>query len=527
MQLNSPGVLFRLRRLLRTQSLVLGALAVGIGLLVGAGTVAFREAIDLVQTLFYGGDDLYLARLARSLPGWLVVLGPTAGGLLVGLYYAKVMPGGKPQGVAQVIGAVARTGGRMRAGDGVLAACGSALSLGCGASVGREGPAVHLGAALAAGLAGRLRLGPGLARTVLGCGVAAAVAASFNAPIAGALFAGEVVIGHYALSAFAPIVVSSVVATVLSRGWFGDFPAFILPHLTLASAWEFPAFVVLGGLCGLVAVAFMRGVFLAGGLASALRLPVVLRPMVAGALVGLLALVLPEVLGVGYEATDQVLKGAYHLDLLLPLILAKLAASVICLGFGFGGGVFSPSLTLGALVGGAFGLAIALVAPVSASGAYALIGMGALSAAVLGAPISTTLIVFELTGDYALSVGTMVAAVVAGALSRQICGHLSFFRWQLAKQGIDLEVPKAEGVLRVLRIGDLTWSAPPQRPAGGAALVSVTAEETLAVALARLRQSGAEGLVVVDDQGRPIGGLRETDLAWACVRALDEAEGDR
>jgi len=238
-------------------------------------------------------------------------------------------------------------------------------------------------------------------RILVGCGVAAAVAASFNAPIAGALFAHEIIIGHYALSAFAPVVMASVAATTVSRGMYGAYPAFTIPAFEEIVWIEFPAFALTGIACGLAAVALMYGIRFIRDWGVALKIPMVVRPMLAGLVVGLIATQFPDVLGVGYEQTDRALNNVYSINVILILIGLKLLATAVCLGWGFGGGVFSPSLALGALVGAAVGFATATVSPELSSGpaAYALVGMGATAAAVLGAPISTTLIIFELTGD--------------------------------------------------------------------------------------------------------------------------------
>ena len=261
-----------------------------------------------------------------------------------------------------------------------LDALASALSIGVGASVGREGPVVHLGASLGSWVAKRLHLGRVLARTLLGCGVAAAVAASFNAPIAGSFFALEVVVGHYALSAFAPIVIASVTGTLISRARYGDYPAFILPDdWIIASFWEFPGFALLGLVSAAAAIVFMWSIMFTEDTVERLPLPKWSRPAFAGLLVGLIALAFPEVLGVGYEATDKALSDLYPLWFLVALIVAKTAATAISLGGGFAGGVFSPSLYVGAMVGGAYGIIATQAFPELSSGhgAYTIIGMGA------------------------------------------------------------------------------------------------------------------------------------------------------
>lgn len=457
MELRPPQLLFRVRNLLSNDQFVLGVLAVGVGLTVGGAVIGFRLLIDLFHLVFYGGVETRLASTAKALPWWHVMAAPILGGLFVGLWYHYLMPGGKPQGVATVIEATATRGARLSLRNGFVALLGSALSIGCGAPVGREGPAVHFGATLCAWLAEKLHFGRALSRTLLGCGAAAAVAASFNAPIAGALFAHEVVVGHYAMSAFAPVVVASVTATVVSRAVFGDFPAFTLPEMKLTSVLEFPAFAGLGVLAAILALLFMRAIFTGEDLGERSRLPQPFRPMAAGLVVGILALPFPEILSVGYEVTDLALNAALPLGLLVALALAKMLGTGLALGFGFGGGVFSPSLTIGALAGSAFGIVAtgALPGLSSGPGAYALVGMGAMAAAVLGAPISTVLIVFELTHDTALTVAVMVAVVVATTITQHLANTPSFFHWQLERKGLNLKGGRDVGLLRLIKVRDV------------------------------------------------------------------------
>ena len=261
---------------------------------------------------------------------------------------------------------------------GIGAAIASAGSIGVGASVGREGPAVHLGATCGAWLAERLHLTRSLSRALLGCGAAAAVAASFNAPIAGALFAHEVIVGHFALSAFSPIVIASLVGTIVSRGYFGDFPAFSGYEHSLASVWEFPAVIGLGILSGALAIIFMRTTMIAEDTAKRIPGPQWIRPAIGGFLVGLIALVLPQVMGVGYAATDAALNQSLTLQILFALVIAKTVATAISIGCGFGGGVFTPSLMIGAMLGGAYGILVTQIFPdySAGAGAYTIIGMG-------------------------------------------------------------------------------------------------------------------------------------------------------
>jgi CIC family chloride channel protein len=426
-------------RSVRSEHAVLFILALIVGSASAYGAMLIRFGVELVHYLGFGVGSDFILTAVEDLPWWRIMAIPTFGGLAVGVFLHFAIRGGRVHGVAHVIESSTLRRGRMSLRDGLVSAIGSVVSIGVGASTGREGPAVHLGATASAWIAERLKLGQSLSRTLLGCAAASAIGALFNAPIAGVFFALEVVIGRAALRSFAPVVVAGVIGTVIGRIYFGAEPAFIIPASEILSLWEFPAFALLGVVAAVAAIAFMQSILAASRFAGRSGLPEWSRPAVAGLFVGLLALFLPQVLGVGYEATDAALGAEYGVTLLLVLIAAKILATGISIGFGFGGGVFSPSLVLGAFVGGAFGIVAGTFFPGAYSGtaAYALIGTGAVAGAVLGAPLSTILIIFELTGDYEMTIAVMIATVVATQLTQLLYGH-SFFHKQLELAGINL-----------------------------------------------------------------------------------------
>jgi CIC family chloride channel protein len=502
----SRKIIAALRQFMHNEQLVLLVLAVIMGALASYGAIAFRYLVLLIQGVSFGtfSDTLYTH--AASLPRWQIVLVPTLGGLLIGLFVHYFMPGRRTHAVADVIEAVALRSGRMGIRAGLGAAAVSAASIGVGASVGREGPVVHLGAALCSRICRQFGLSRSLTINLLGCGVAAAVAASFNAPIAGTFFALEVIIGHYAITAFAPIVLASVTGTIISRAQFGDYPAFILPGQTIASPLEFPAFALLGVVSAIAAIIMMRSIGVARDLALRTPLPRMFHPMVGGLLVGLMALAFPQVLGVGYGTTDAALRGNLELYLLLALIAAKTAAVAISLGAGFGGGVFSPSLFLGAMVGGAFGVIATSVFPELSSGhsAYTLVGMGAVAGAVLGAPISTILIIFEMTGDYAVTVAVMVAVVIASVITQQAFGQ-SFFSWQMEQRGINLRRGRETGLLAETTVADVMK----------ADYTAVAPSTPMAQLREKLQTAPYGTLFVVEEDGRLHGTVTLSDLAEA------------
>ncbi len=505
-----------LKKFGRNDQVILSVLALVIGVAAGLAETAFRSGIALVQELGYGFSSEKVASLAASLPWWQLLLVPSVGGLLIGCFIHFFMPDRRPQGVAQVIESSALHGGRMSLTLGIKSAVVSAASIGVGASVGREGPIVHLGASLGAWVSKRLHLGRSLSRTLLGCGVAAAVAASFNAPIAGTFFALEVVVGHYAISAFAPIVIASVVGTIVSRMQYGDFPAFILPDSwTIVSFWEFPAFALLGVVSAVAAVLFMRSVMFTEDTVEKLGIPPWAQPAMGGLVVGIIALGFPQVLGVGYEATDAALSARYELWLLIALVVTKTAATAVSIGCRFGGGVFSPSLFIGAMVGGAFGVIATSAFPELSSGhgAYTMIGMGAVAGAVLGAPISTILMIFELTNDYTLTIGVMVATAIASIITHQTFGR-SFFAWQLERRGIVIKGGQELGLLRSIKVGsvlDCTYEV-------------VNPDTDLQTVRERLQEAPWGELFVVDEQGALVGTITFSDLHETAFDTCHDAE---
>jgi CIC family chloride channel protein len=449
------------RTLLRERQPLIWLLAAIIGVAVAYAVLLFLLVIGGVQNLWldHAGEET-VATLASGKPWWLIIAAPTLAGLLVGLFLTYALPRRRADGVADVIEARAIGGARIDPAQGLGSALVSAVSLGAGASAGREGPAVHLGATLASWLAHHFKLEPMAYRALLGCGAAAAVSASFNAPIAGVLFALEVILGHYALRAFIPIVVSSVCATIVTRIHSGDEPVFQITEYAITSYWEFPAFLLLGLTCGLVAICFQFAVMGTDWTARRITCPLWLRPVIGGFAIGVLGVFLPEILGVGYEATNHALRQDFTLLMLLVLLIAKSAATAITLASRFGGGVFSPSLYLGAMTGGAFGIIAASVFPDQASshGLYAIVGMGAVSAAILGAPISTALIVFELTGDYAVVIALLLAISMSSGLMQAVHGQ-SLFHWQLSTRGLFLTGGPPQHIVRVWKVHDFMVDA--------------------------------------------------------------------
>ncbi len=435
-------------------------IALVIGVAAGMAAVGFRTGIATLQEFIYGASDKDLhSKLATLHWGWVLGI-PIAGGLAVGLLLQTVSKIRRPQSLADVIEGAALGEGRVDKREGLVSTLASLITLSTGGSSGREGPVVHLGAVISTYVSGWIKADGITARDLMGCAAAAAVSASFNAPIAGTLFALEVVLRHFAVRAFAPIVIASVAGTLVSRWQMGNITEFALPASEVGFYVELPAFLLLGLVSGLMAFTLIRSIFIAEELGDlvqkATHMPDWLRPAVAGAVLGSIAIWFPHIIGVGYETTSRVLTGQIGLGLVIVFVVVKVAAVAITFSGRMGGGIFSPSLMVGAMTGLAFGYVATAIAP-ELSGAetlYALAGMGAVAAAVLGAPISTTLIVFELTGDWQAGIAVMVSVSLASALTTRLVDR-SYFLTLLKRRGVRLAEGPQSYVLGTISCGRL------------------------------------------------------------------------
>ncbi|MEM1361930.1 MAG: chloride channel protein [Pseudomonadota bacterium] len=446
-------------------------IALMIGIAAGFAALLFRKAIYALQTFLYGTSDVSMASVAQGLPWWWILVLPIFGGLIVGIILDRFTEDGRVRSVADVIEGASMQNGRVEMRAGLASAAASLITLSSGGSSGREGPVVHLAGVISTWVCRRMHADGITGRDLLGCAVAAAVSASFNAPIAGALFALEVVLRHFAVHAFAPIAIASVAGTVISRLEYGDVHEFELTDVAALDFYvELPAFLILGLICGLVAAALMWSVFLTEDAVSKvqarLSMPRFLRPALAGALLGTIAIGFPHIIGVGYETTLRALSSDLLLREAIVFAIIKTIAVTITLAGRMGGGIFSPSLMIGALTGLSFGIIATGIFPeVSGNESiYALAGMGAVAAAVLGAPISTTLIVFELTGDWETGIAVMTAVSLSSALASSLVNR-SFFLTQLERRGQHLAAGPQAYVLALQRVSSVMRSlAHPKAP---------------------------------------------------------------
>lgn len=448
-------------------------LIVLVGVVAGLLGALVHALIRLFQSVLWRSPEGILEAV-REVPPWWTVAVLAFGGTLVGLvgWATRQKVGGG--GMAALIEAVALSGGKVPPKPVLANALAAIATVGSGGSLGREGPLIRLGAMISSWLGSRLGMQPHRLKVLVGCGAAAGLAAAYNIPVGGALFAMEVVLGNFALDIFGPIVVSSVISTLISRAIAGNVHLYAAPGYTLVSTWELLPYAGLGVVCGLASVLFVLGVRFGRGLFRSMRfLPEPLKPVVGMTLVGLLALWVPHVLGGGADVINMALTGQLKLPERLPLpeeltvffLLglagAKLLATAITTGCGGAGGLFTPSLFFGALVGGAYGFSVHGLWPEIASsyGAYAAVGMAAIAAGTSHAPISAILIVFEFTGNYDLILPLMVASIISSFLSRRLRRY-SIYTEALKHKGVELPWRMEEAVLAGLTVEALLEEDP-------------------------------------------------------------------
>ncbi|MDJ0739437.1 MAG: chloride channel protein [Gammaproteobacteria bacterium] len=433
------GILERLDearlRLARPEALIpLALLGLVTGLLAGAVIIVFRLLVEGVQDAGLPGEG---PENYEALPLWARIVLPLLAAVLLAGMFRWFGDGIQVLGVARVMERMANYQGRCTLRAFFLQFFGAAIAISGGHSVGREGPHIFLGAASGSLLGQAFALPNNVIRTLVGCGTAAGIAASFNTPLAGVVFALEVVMMEYTVASFIPVILAAVSATALSNQVFGDQPAFAVPALHNAALDELLLVLVIGVAAGAVSAAFVHAVQTVGGWAKGISIE--RRMMLAGASVGIVAIVLPQVMGIGYDTVGLALNGSLAAGLLVVLLLGKLAATSACIGLGVPGGMIGPSLFIGAVLG-------ALIAEVGAEllpdahnpvGFYALVGMGAMMSGSLQAPLAALTAMLELTDQPEVIMPGMLAVVVAGITAKEVFGKDSLFLAMLRANGID------------------------------------------------------------------------------------------
>ncbi len=500
-------------RLARSEDISLLVTALVIGLATGIGAVGFRYLIMAIGWVGY----TWFPQTFPVLGKWYVVIIPAIGGLLVGLmvyYFAREAKG---HGVPEVMEAVALRGGRIRPVVVVVKIFASSLSIGSGGSVGREGPIVQIGSAIGSVIGQRLHLSDDRIRNLVACGAAAGIAATFNAPIAGVVFALEIILGDFGVRYFSSVVVSAVVSSVIGRLVFGDIPAFAIPmEYGIKNLWEFALYPLLGILAALLGVLYTRTLYWTEDRFDAWKgMPEWAKPAIGGILLGLLALlyplvtgldwsVVPHVYNVGYEVIEQALANNLFWQVALLLLVLKLLATSLTLGSGGSGGVFAPGLFMGAMLGAAFGLLAQQLFPnmVASPGAYALVGMGAVFAATAHAPITAVIILFELTGDYRIILPLMLTVVLATILSSIMLKGESIYTLKLSRRGVRLQRGRDIDVLQGVLVSEVMTQQ----------YYSIPAQNSLKDAWELFNQTHTTALLVLNNEGDLHGIMTLSDL---------------
>lgn len=421
-----------------------------VGLATGVGSVTFIKLLKYTTYVFFETGRGVLTLMAN----YYVILLPAIGGLIVGPLIHRFAQEAKGHGVPEVMTAIAVMGGRIRKRVAFVKILASAVTIGSGGSAGREGPMIQIGAGIGSTVGQFLKMSDERIRTLVACGAAGGIAATFNAPIAGAMFSLEILMGQVNLD-FSLVVLSSVASAIVSRAALGDFPSFTVPTYSLQSANEMPLYLVLGILAGLAAVAFVRVLYWFEDRFDSWRVRPYLIPAVGGLLVGVMGVFLPQVFGTGFPAIENALNGRMPFLLLAVLIFAKMLSTSLTLGSGGSGGVFAPALFVGAMLGGAYGHLVHGIFPsfTASAGAYALVGMGAVFGGAAQAPITAIMIIFEMTGDYhiilPIMTSTVISVLIYNALNKE-----TIYTLKLVKRGIRFRAGRDVDVMAATQVRD-------------------------------------------------------------------------
>nr|MDO8061855.1 chloride channel protein [Candidatus Freyrarchaeum guaymaensis] len=517
-------------------------LSAAVGVIGGLSAVAFRHLTSVLEDLF--------TYLPDCLGSAFIVLMPAAGGLIAGLLVFRFAREAKGHGVPEIMEAVALKGGEIRARVPIVKTLASGVTIGSGGSAGSEGPIAQISAGLASVIAKSFKLDSEHRKLLVVCGVAAGISAIFNAPIGGVLFALEVVYGGIEAVAVVPVVLSSVIATAVSRIIMGNEPIVELPSFTLSNSWELLFFLVLGLLLGAASVIWVKHFYLVEGIFDRLNVTPYAKPAIGGLLVGAIAVGFPQILGGGYSVMEDVFAGRFPLLLLLALAFLKMLATSLTLGSGGSGGVYSPSLFIGAMFGGAYGLSLSWVLFESSAGplaftlpltklyfkmtlnslfpllqpylsllhpyigfepmAYALVGMAACFAASARAPLTAIVMVMEMTGNYYLILPLMAACVSSYIVSR-IFMKESIYTMRFFKKGIDIYLESRRDLLDYIRVGEVMQKN----------VITITPDMYVFQALELAERTHHSGFPVVN-KGKLVGIVTFNDMITAVEEGKEE-----
>ena len=497
------------------QDLSLLFFAVGIGFLAAVGALLFRTLIEVMQAGFWPQGSSLIDQI-QAAPWWQILLVPTLGGLVAGPIITFLVPEARGPGVPEVILSVTSRQSTIRHRVTFLKGLITSLLLAAGASVGREGPIVQIGSSVGSSVAQLFDLSPELRRLCLACGAAAGISATFNAPITGAVFAMEIILLNIEVSYISHLVIASITGSVLSRIFWGNFPAFHVVDFQLENYLQIFGYLLLGLLAGLVSIVFVRAIYTTENIFNRLPLPQWLCPALGGLLLGAIALFLPQVMGVGYDTVNSALDGSLPMQLALYLLAGKLVATSICIGSGMSGGIFAPSLYLGAALGTALGYVLSLVWPgLDLHPAFfALAGMGAVVAGTTLAPITAIVTIFELTLHPQIILPLMVSCISATLVVRLLFG-VSAYEMKLLRRGINIVRGHDVSILRDLCVRDFMRHTVPK----------LSLKAPLHAIVEDMSTSPYPHFVVEDDQHQLAGVLSLRDVREALLYFEDLKEG--
>jgi len=511
----SPG---KIQQIILHEKVLIVALAAAVGLICGYVATGFRYLIHFMQNLFFYQDvSFHETSLLDHTMGWGVVLVPAAGGIVVGLLTYFLAREAKGHGVPEVMEAMAVQGGKIRARVVLVKAFASSICLGSGGSAGREGPIVQIGSAAGSTVARWFGLPTHMIKTLVGCGAAGGIAATFNTPIAGVIFAIEIILLEFKTFSFVPLTVSAVFATVISHHYMGLEPAFDVPNYQFVGGYELPFYLILGVLSGLIAIVIIRTLYWSEDFFDRLAIPAYIKPAIGGLLIGGLGYFYPQIFGVGYDTVSRILNEGATLQLMAALVLIKIIALCVTLGSGGSGGVFAPSLFVGAALGGAFGYGAHYFFPTHTSsyGAYALVGMAAVFSGTSRATFTAIIILFEMTRNYDIILPLMFACVISDFLMWSIHSDTIYTK-KLRRRGIiikqDLEVDIMDDIL--------------VKNVMSAEVESVRTTQTFHYVINRTIHTGHKGFPIVDDQDRLCGVVSHVDVKRASVEGKLDATMD-
>ena len=530
--MNEFEALKRFRAVLKSQMLQMNLLAALTGTCAAVLTWVFISMSKGIQGIFYG-DSFIQNSLIGSESEWKIIFIPALGGLVAGLIIEYWSKDAKGVGVPLVMEAVSFKQARLSAKKAIAKCFAAAACIGTGMSLGRVGPMVVISSTVGSEIGQRTGKTVDETRTLVGCGAASAITAAFNAPLGGVLFAIELILAELRTRSFIPIVVAAVIATTVGRGLTGDVAAFdSIPKYPVGDAAEYPLYIVLGIVTGLAAAAFIKLLnWVETNIEKIDIIPVPFRTCLGGLCVGLIALSFPHILGNGFDVTSDLISLDYdeegnmamgnsfpvNLDMasgitsllifVISIMLLKIIATSISIGSGGSGGIFTPSLFIGAALGAALGLVLNDIGMVDHPGAFALVGMAAFVASTTRATLTAIVLLFEMTATYEIILPLMLSCVVADAVCYVVSKH-SCYTAKLARRGINIDLGAEQDLMRMIKVEDVMTED----------VMTITPERPLELALQIIEDTGHMSLPVVNDKGELDGIITWADLHVATLR---------